>query len=102
MNTVEGAIVLTAMTLVAGGAATGLITMSQAAAAQSLARTVARAEARGGDGVALAREIDATAAVSTSHEGGADAPLVRVKVTKDGALFDVHGEAVTMEEPDGE
>ena len=48
MNTVEGAIVLTAMTLVAGGAATGLITMSQAAAAQSLARTVARAEARGG------------------------------------------------------
>ena len=41
MNTVEGAIVLTAMTLVAGGAATGLITMSQAAAAQSLARTVA-------------------------------------------------------------
>ncbi|WP_293817456.1 hypothetical protein [uncultured Corynebacterium sp.] len=102
MNTVEGAIVLSAITLVAGGAAAGLVTMSQAASSQSLARTVARAEARGGDGVALAKQIDATAAVSTSREGRAESPLVRVKVTKDGALFDVHGEAVTLVEPDGE
>ena len=43
MNTVEGAIVLSAITLVAGGSAAGMVTMSQAATAQSLARTVARA-----------------------------------------------------------
>ena len=100
MNTVEGAIVLSAMTLVAGGAAAGLTTMSQAATAQSLARTVARVEARGGDGVALARQLDANASISTTREGSADSSLVRVKVSKDGALFDVHGEAVTMVEPD--
>ena len=47
MNTVEGAIVLSAMTLVAAGAVSGFVTLAEHSTAQALARDAARAGALG-------------------------------------------------------
>ena len=93
MNTVEGAIVMSALTVVVGGLLAGFGTMATASATQSLARDVARAEAMGADGQALAHAKDPDAVV---HAG---VNSVTVRVTAPAPLFDVHAEAVVVAEP---
>ncbi|KAB3522643.1 hypothetical protein GC425_05455 [Corynebacterium sp. zg254] len=99
MNTIEGAVVLSALTLTAGTLVGGFITLAQHAAVTSLARDAARAEALGNNGTAVvaARSPDARVTVSATTVG--DLEAVRVQVTRHAALFDVHGEAVTITEP---
>lgn len=99
MNTIEGAMVFTALTLTAGVLTGGIITLAQHASAISLARDAARAEAMGHDGAGLVASRDAAAHSSISHTtiGGVEA--IQVEVTKDAALFTVTATAVTVAEP---
>lgn len=99
MNTIEGAMVFTALTLTAGILTGGFITLAQHSSATSMARDAARAEALGHDGAQLVAARDASAHSSISHTtiGGVEA--VQVQVTKDAALFRVTATAVTVAEP---
>lgn len=99
MNTVEGAIVMSALTVVVGGLLAGFGTMATASATQSLARDVARAEAMGADGQALAHAKDPNAVVDISPTVHAGVNSVTVRVTAPAPLFDVHAEAVVVAEP---
>ena len=74
MNTVEGAIVMSALTVVVGGLLAGFGTMATASATQSLARDVARAEAMGADGQALAHAKDPGACWGQLRHRQGDSP----------------------------
>lgn len=99
MNTVEGAIVLSAMTLVAAGAVSGFVSLAEHSTAQALARDAARARALGEDARAYVNQRDSKARVQVSQERIGEIPVVRVTVSKDAPLKDVSAEAVVVAEP---
>ncbi|WP_426716291.1 hypothetical protein ACEN19_07940 [Corynebacterium auriscanis] len=99
MNTVEGAIVLSAMTLVAAGAVSGFVTLAEHSAAQALARDAARAGALGQDAQAYVVQRDPEARVHVSHDRVGELRVVRVTVSKDAPLMDVSAGAVVVAEP---
>lgn len=101
MNTIEGAMVITAITAVAGTSVAGFVTMAQSEAVHALARDVARAEALGEDGRALAGRVAPEATVDIRRSAETGLPTITVSVSSPGALLDVHAEASVVAEPDG-
>ena len=99
MNTVEGAIVFSAMTLVAAGAVSGFVTLAEHSTAQALARDAARAGALGEDARAYVAQRAPNARVEVRQERIGEIPIVRVTVSKDAPLTDVSGEAAVIAEP---
>lgn len=100
MNTVEGAMVFTALAATVGLLLAGFSTVASRSAAESLARDVARVEALGGDGRAVAgqREPEAQVSIAPLTVAGQDA--VSVEVRRPAALFDVTASATIIVEPD--
>lgn len=109
MNTVEGALVLTAITAVCGLGAAGFVTLGIAGATDAIARDAARAAALGLDpaSIVAARSPGATvqvssAAIGTSGGGANGAEPVRavtVSVTRDAPLLDITRTATVVAEP---
>lgn len=100
MNTIEGAIVLSALVLTSGVMVGGIVAVAQHSSAASLARDAARAEAIGHDGARLVASRDSTAQVSINSTTVGGVESVQVEVTKPTSLFDVTASAVTMKEPE--
>lgn len=106
MNTVEGALVLTAITAVCGLGAAGFITLGIAAATDSVARDAARAAALGLDPAQLVAARSPGAEVTVSSEamatvlGGADeVRMVTVTISRAAPLLDITRTATVVAEP---
>ena len=101
MNTVEGAIVLSAMTVVVAGSVAGFVTLAEASTAQALARDAARAGALGEDAAAYVSARDAGASVQVKQDKIGEIPVMTVSVTKAAPLTSVTKEAAVIAEPTG-
>ena len=100
MNTVEGASVFTALAVTVGLIIAGFSTVAAAGAASSLARDVARVQALGGDGQALAAQRNPQAQVQVTQVTLAGQPAIAVDVRIDAPLRDATAHAEVIAEPD--
>lgn len=101
MNTIEGAMVLSAIAVTAGALAAGLVTLSTSMSAQSTARDVSRIAALGDEDAAirLAQQAGGRAEISRQAVDGSDWAMLTVRFTTDAPLFDVTAEQSILEEP---
>ena len=92
--------VFTALAATVGLLLAGFSTVATRSAAEALARDIARVEALGGDGRALAgdREPEAQVSIAPITVAGYDA--VSVEVRQPAALFDVTASATIVVEPE--
>ncbi len=92
--------VFTALAATVGLLLAGFSTVATRSAAEALARDIARVEALGGDGRALAgdREPEAQVSIAPITVAGHDA--VSVEVRQQAALFDVTASATIVVEPE--
>lgn len=102
MNTIEGAIVLSAMTVVVAGSVAGFVTLAEASTAQALARDAARAGALGEDAAGYVSARDSEASVQVKREKIGEIPVMTVSVTKSAPLILVTKEAAVITEPTGD
>ncbi|RAV33477.1 hypothetical protein [Corynebacterium heidelbergense] len=102
MNTVEGAMVLSALTVTTGLLVSGVATLATAASARTLARDGARAAALGGDAGRWVTQRRADARVEVSQQEtlkGSGLQTISVRVTLPAPLADVSANTEIVAEP---